>query len=356
MFWIGLQLEERSLKWAKIHKKGKKLYITELKEAPLSEESPVNPLYISPKEEPFTYVVSGLSSEDVLFRELPFTGLKKKNLYKILPFQIEPLLPYSPAEAVVVLQTSTPSPSFFTTKISVLLSHKETWQGVQIEPDEISCVPMALQRFATYFFPEEESIAVLHMDLHTTTIVYQNKGKILFSHTLSLGYETLSSREEEELLRYKRELDRVFVGLQQKPACQIENILLTGWFSSLADQNFLFLPEDAILLPCSNDLASYAIPIGLALDGSLLDRKSVFFSQNRFSSRSLQKKRKRFFLLFISAACFLTTVNLTLGTFYLHKQKNQLYADFSTVTKTDDVPSSLEELQEALLQNKKLFL
>jgi len=346
MFWIGLQREGTKLVWAKLHKKGKKVTFLELQEQEL--HSLVSPLVL-PYQEQETYLIAGLSAQDVLLKELDLPLQKRKTLRKILPFQIEPLLPYPPEDAVVTLQTSTPM-RCFAAKYTTLQEHASSWKVFSLEPDAISCVPTALHKFAKYFFPQEKHALLLHMDLHTSTLVYQDHAGIKFFCTIPLGFLSL----QEEQARYARELHRALACLAQKFPSFSKVLLLTGHFSSLSQDIlkniFDFLAGSAwSILPIPKNFAPYAIPIGLALEGIFLDKNSSFFSSQIVLSKTLVKKRKKALTFFAASMTALTALTLILGTFTLRKQEQSLLQGFASVMKEAKVtPTSWQDLQELL--------
>lgn len=399
MYWIGLQTEGSSLKWAKISKKNKQIQIEQLRTVLLAEEENVNPLYFTQnlQEKNISHLISGLKTEEVLFRELEIPIQDSQNLSKILPFQIESHIPYPPEEGVVAVQvfpsksTKTSKISLLATKISSLTQHLDFWKNYQIDPDEVSCLPAALCRFLQYFFPYIEKGLLLYMGHSTSSAVYIEEGKLVFSHAFSLGSDLFFDAMEKEpdkpsashfLNLYtdpqsylyaparlmQKELDRVFSFLAQKLKELPQHIILTGHFSTFPKLKELIathLPEPMQLLSTQNlqesydstTLEAYAVPIGLALDGIIGDERSVNFCQKTLLSSPAKKRTINSFFSYAITACLLLITSQLLGYLHLSKKENYLKEQFLVAIEDKNTPiRSIEELETKLLSAESRLL
>ena len=388
MFWIGLQTEGATVKWAKIHQSKKKIVIDQLRTVPLEDD--VKPLYFdkTSKEEHSFTVISGLETAEVLLREIDLKIKDKRKILQSLPFQIESSIPFPSEEAVVAVQifsekkSNLSKISLLVTKSSTLASHIELWKKQTIEPDEISCTPAALKRFVKHFFPELPKAIAFHIGFKSSTVTCFDGDKILFSHAFPLGLELFFEACEkdseksntadfskispddypflyEATLHMQKEIDRVFSFLLKKIKEPCEDVILTGNFAAFPKfREFiaLHLPEPLKIRTCpesesydSTTLEAYAIPIGLALDGLIKDGHSIEFRKEEFSSPPAKKKKIKAFLSFAVAVSVLTCAAFLLEGIYLGQKKKQLFENFNSSLSTDSTKiKSLEGLESAL--------
>lgn len=352
MFWIGLHLEIAAVKWARIIKKNGLISVDELRTIPSSEDTIVKPLYFQQNHSlKLCTIVSGLSAADVLIRELTVKVREKSKILKLIPFQIESELPFSAEEAVVSLQIfpkkeeKSSIVSLFTVKKTSLSSHIDLWKNLNLEPDEVSCVPTALWRFSSHFFPKITQALHLHIGEKVSSAVCFFDKRILFSHSFSFGFESLVSELEEEALSssVQRELDRIFSFLLKKMDEQvkspIENIILTGNlspFPKLKEQIASFLPstmkfvDDPQQDPYdATTLKTYAIAIGLAIDSAISDSHSIEFREKAFPSIRKRKKKIKAFISLASAIAAITIASLLGQSLYTRQQTKNLVKAFS---------------------------
>ncbi len=145
----------------------------------LSRLSAISPSQIENKQ---IKIVTSPPPEKTICRKISLKIGKRSTLLKLLPFQMEDLLPFPPDETIVY-------PLFFSgkeetevvvyaTTSSVLKEHLETVRRYHINPDQVSSVPAALLRFALWIFPNESQIILLHEN----SGIAVDQGKIVSSH------------------------------------------------------------------------------------------------------------------------------------------------------------------------------
>lgn len=358
MYKIGLQLEEPFVKLAKLSKKKNTITIESLQTENLLNDSIVKPLYFQDGS-----LISGLDAIAVLFREVELPTHEKSKIFKLLPFQIESQLPYPLEEAVIGTQlflnpkAKKGIVSLFSVRAPALIDHIEKHKKNHLEIGQVSCVPAALCRFSHFLFPDISQTILLHIGNQTTAVIYLNDNRIVFSHTFSIGTEKLSS--SETLPQAQKELDRIFAFLEKKIPESCSSLILTGDFSNLPNFLDFLLPRIPPSLqiqpfPFYNSydtptLQSYAIAIGLALEGLLQDEKSFSFCQKSFSTPFMEKKKKKKFLSFASAALALTCTIFILGNIYLEQKKHQLLKGFSFISPKEKISiHTIDELEQEL--------
>ncbi len=388
MFWIGLYLDGSMVKWAKITQNKKKISIDLLRTFPFSEEK----AFFFPQsgiEECSYKLISGLETSEVLLRNLQIKQKDRKKILKLLPFQIEPQLPWSSEDAIISIQIAPgDSPksskiSFYATKKDTLQSHIELLKQKNADPDETSCTPNALWRFAQQFFPDLSDTIILHVGSKTSTIVGITNSKPSFSHSFSLGSELFSTALESEkpdpsfpnflsisaektpilhelTEQAKKELDRVFTFFLKKQKDPWKNIILTGNFSAgplLKAFIAHHLPDSMKLHECQGNesydgmtLESYAIPIGLALDGLLQDGLSTRFRKETFTSSSQKKEYVKLFSSFALACLVLTSSTILISNMYRnHNKKKSIEVFQNSFSIQQKTINTLEDLKKEIV-------
>ncbi len=373
MFWIGLQKEGPYVKWARLHKKNKKIYIDQLKTTSLSED--VKQLYFegTAEEESSFCLISGLDTSELLLRELQFNLQDKRKILKSIPFQLETQIPYPLEESVIFAQISpdkgskTSKASLFITRIKSLTSHIEFWQKHHIEPEEISCTPTAVCRFTRQFFPGVIKSLVFHLGEQGCSATYLIGDRVLFSHAFFINVELL----DKEPLQIEKEIERLFAFLLIKiregdvevNENNLLDVIILGNISSCAKLKELLishLPLGMRLLtqhleysidPATYPktlLENYAIPIGLALDGLKTDGLSTQFRKKTFSSKIAEKKRLRAFSYLALTSLALTLMFTFLGRSYIAKKQDSLISYFQSEISPKSSIQNLDELEEKI--------
>ena len=196
----------------------------------------------------------------------------------------------------------------------------------KIDPDVVSCTPLALFRFASHFFPEHPSLFVYHSEGNQHTFVIIKEGKLTASQ-----------------VQKTQDFERMCAYLQKKYP-EITNILNTG-------EGNIPSPFIPIVIEDPN-LALYAIPIGLCLDAAKADQQSAQLRQNgEISKKQLQKKKKE--LTGFLAACFsFIIVTLLLGQIHLKSRENAILKSLGN-TSGMRLHQYVQDLDNSLRSRKK---
>ena len=157
---LGIIKTKISFQWALISSQKKKITIEETGEGLFPEEL-ISKIKLT--------LVTGLDGEEILRRDLTFPLNSEKLVRASLPFQLEPLLPFSLEEALVFPQyqigkKETTVTLWATTK-ETLQQHLSKWQTLGIDPDHVSCQTLALARWARFSFPEHLELVVTFENL-----------------------------------------------------------------------------------------------------------------------------------------------------------------------------------------------
>jgi len=309
-------------------------------------------------------IVTGVEGKEVLVRPLRLPLVKEKDIQEALPFQAEPLLPYSLDQAflayqVVLKSAESTDLTLLSVQKQAIQAHLESWLAFGIEPEKIDSVPSALCEFGRAYFPLVKDALILHVQPQEMTCVLIKEGKLCASFTSPQGFNLLLTAQREEgllsfpqhesewrtleeqegsllteaLKRLQKEATKIGYALvKEGKQGTIEGIAVTGegaeWegFSEVLVQ-YLQLP----LLKCESttrfscrDLLSYAFPIGLAL-GSLPGKAfGVDFRQKEYTYPHRWRRLKTPLALYFVAIFLLAFSLYFFGQQSLKHEENQL--------------------------------
>ncbi|MBS0653689.1 MAG: hypothetical protein JSR39_09250, partial [Verrucomicrobia bacterium] len=362
-----------------------------------SSDSLVKQLYISmplPENGTF-YTATALNPQDVLFRALSLPISDRKKALAALPFQLEGIIPFPLDEANIAASLTQMgkeafSISLFAARDSAISSHLEWAQSLQIEPDCISCTPIAIYRLCRWLFPHENAFTMFHFGDTKSSCVISLKDEISLTQTLHFGHQDFLSAlakdlpeksideiiliaQEPSLLaglseplthfnqvqeRVQKELERLFCYLESKNATsQNPNwIVLGDRYPSFSYSSFFpkacLTDLSALSMPASI-VHEYAIPIGTALDALAHDKHTVQFLQGKWIPKRQTEKRKKKAVRF-AALCAASALLMGVGGHMLLKKKenalSQQLINCLPPTMAKNPPQSIEEWEETLWQ------
>lgn len=345
-------------------------------------------------------VSSPLGCDEVFIRHIDLPLKSTKNIFKALPFQMEALLPFPDDTAITlplikrVKQGS--RVSLYSIVKERMKEHLQEMNGLGFDSDIVSCIPMALHRFASHFTGEPSTHLIFHFRWENSDIVYVQEGAIKKAITLNIGFKHLIDsielpnseevRIDEKFIKgeiaknpkssfienFKKQAYRVMEFLSRKEELAPSvGILFTGYADVMKDifsiwdesaRPHLMIKENSQF--DGEKLALFAIEIGLGLDGALQDKNSLQFRLGSFTPKrelqGLEKKAKIAVSLF--ALCSILIFS-TVGLFYVQKQ-HSLSERFYHVAKMTgengkDYPSmgklvfNLDESDQAIKQLMK---
>ncbi len=259
-------------------------------------------------------IISGLSAEDVVRRDLSLELKNEKAILKALPFQLESLLPF-PLDETLVYPFIYPGGEvvvFATTK-DALQKHID---AMGVDRDQISCTPLALAQFSRLLFPDHPFLT-LHYG--NTAIALEGK-KVVFSQSME---------DEPRLQAYlKNKFSHFFtVPTQGGPGFQ----------------NYTY-----------EHLFEYAVPIGLALEG--LAENGCQFRQGPFVSSRETKKKQSWMKKSLAVSLGLAVIVGTFGTgilsirrHFLHQRINQYFTSNLSLDK------KIEAWEQKISKDAKAF-
>lgn len=309
---LGISLEGKNIKIAIVSKVKNNLTLEKVEEF-----SELPPELLQEKN---LHIVTALAPEDVIRREVTLKLTKQKALLKALPFQLESLLPFSMEETVVhpfffPSKEKTDVIAFATTRLA-LKKHLTVLQEKGIEPDQISCIPIALARWARVMFPSQLLIGGIHQN---TAIALEGE-KVIFSQVL------------EDTGRLEAFLKNKF-----------------GHY-------FMFPTEGPSLQDFPYEkLREFSIPIGLALDG--MHQAPCQFRQKDFKAPKEIKKNRLIMLGSAAAALSLAFLVGAAGSWILHSKEKALQSRIAAHFSASNTPleQQLDDWQKKLAQDGQGF-
>ncbi len=338
----------------------------------------VNPLYTEGRMKELLnrskdcIIVTALKTQEVLIRPLEINLKKMKDIDAVLAFQTEPLLPYPTENALIdrIKVGGFPEGTLLTiaaTRKDYVQKHLEEWATLGIEPEEISCVPMALASFSKTFCTNHDLLYVVHLGWQETSCVLVKEGKLVASQSTELSlsslydaieqdasskslteidFKTVSTTDSPALYKaiedLKSNLARILYSLAKQNRDQsIDKILLTGNGSTL--QNFgnvlceplnkqILTPDPAPTITFSKEeLQSFAVPLGLAV-GSLIEKEdSINFRQAEFVYPHPWRWLKKPLALYYLLTLLLSFALYLFGHVYIQFEEQKVRSEYASL-------------------------
>lgn len=328
-------------------------------------------------------VASGLQAHEIVFRSLFLPLKNKRKVIDALPFQLETVLPFPVEQSIVCPYLH--SAGRHSTFVSLIATSKELLKkhlcdcsAVDIHPDVVSCVPLALFRLTRWQYPEQKDLLVFHFGIHKTSCIAIQDGLLTLSQSIRVGkadldavlqsiYSAGESNASSDVSmaafqeKLSNELERLSIFLKEKIKIP-ETVpwLLLGELTTSAALNQIWKkifsgPE---LVVGSESLHSHGVCIGLALDAMATDDSRIQFLQEEFIPQHHLQKRKKRGLLF-ALGCVLLTVMVGLTSSVLLKKRTRMLSDkfhsyFSSSQKTETL--SLAVIEQELLKSESALL
>lgn len=328
-----------------------------------------------PKIPPHVLTIAALPSSEVLIRALEVKLKKAKDIDEVLAFQTEPLLPYPIENAILDRQFfATTAQGTLLTVFSAKKEHVQqtldTWNRLNLAPEVLTCVPLALACFSNQFVLTDEPYQIFFLGEAEIVCALISEGKLQASQTLALGvknledalrqdkqvendeipesieaydFDVLNPAEtpflietveqlKKDLLRISFSLDKQVKGTETKTAfiCG-PGACLTHLPQIIAAhlQKELSLPEstDQIHL-VQEELFKYSLPIGLALTGLPQVKDPLNFRQQEFIYPNPWKRYKKPLGIYLALCSLLAACLLFFGDFYIQNKEVGLRQEY----------------------------
>jgi type IV pilus assembly protein PilM len=387
---IGLELKNSVLTCALLSQVGNKTHIEALIEESFEER--VKPLY---NEDCSTCICTALPAKDILVRSLHLPLRSKSDIDAVLPFQADPLLPYSSEEAIfsknILRQEGDNSQIvLIATHQNRIATHLEDYKSQGVEPEEVSCLPTAIALFTDHFVPSASTIASLYIDENESCLIFSIEGKLLVSHPIPMGLSQFEEAAEADsagtsldsidlstlksssfpelnkcLKRFIQEVTRaLFAGNKQVHKLEFDSateLLITGSGSQNSSLNKTLyealmisqssLQIDKKTLTPESSLHHYAASIGLAL-ASLKQDVDVNFRQKAFAYPKPLKRYKRPLLAYTCLMFLLCFFSFLFFNQKLSEQEISLKKDYSQIVSLSG--RSVLELEQEYRKRERL--
>ena len=335
--------------------------------------------------------ISALTPEEVFVKNISFPFTSKSSVMKALPFQMEKLLPFSEEHVITIAQIKRgkkeSNVTLYTFFNETLQSHLQDIKTLGFDSDTVSTVSKALSRFKSYFVKERQTVTLLYFGWEKSYLIYVDGEETKHSLVIEVGFRMLIDAAKEDypdvaeidFTFLKKEIVKYF----KKELCegQVKDVFLKLWKGlarsfeyikkkeTLSHLDLVHLGYSAISEDMTNNMSevstksidisphlefdrqqlkSYAIEIGLALDSSQADKNKIQFRIGEFApSKQIAKiKRKIRALLGLSIIC--SVVTFVLMTLFFVKKEALIRERFNYITTLGyDKPKSYSGIQKA---------
>ncbi len=347
---IGIYLDGPTLRMATARKRG--FAISDAKSFNISVERPnVKPLYM-------TRLVSGLPTQEVLFRGAEIPPTRHQELAKALAHHAETTHHLDPDEALSApLLRNQGRILYALTTRTALAHHLKQWKRYDIDPDWVVPVPTALARYWTWECELAEGW-ILDIGFNETTVALLSEGIAVQSHGIPIGmgqlYEELSVDRRQSLFAteaidlerangpFRAKLDELVAAIDQTllgmdRTEQPRPLLLSGHLDAFpAFSSFLFrnIARRVTELHLA-DTAKMAIAIGLAIEGL---GTAFNFRTGSHTSRRERVRSGTLLSLLLLASC---TASIALWSWGSHLLQGRRHAIATTLESI--LPAPLRE-------------
>jgi type IV pilus assembly protein PilM len=347
MFTIGLALEKELFRVAVLKKEKKSIVIQSLQSIPHGSENVKLFYNLSPfhtgKD---IQIISGLTSSDLFIRKLHLPLRDKRKILSTLPFQLESLIPF-PLENSIICPLLSPLSKQMTavtvvaTTRDYLSSHITALKEMDIEPDIISCTPLALGQFARWSFPQEFRILCFDVRDKTVSCV------LLEGNELNLSQSILMDDQIDIAL----ELEKLSIFLKQKGVVDDQTAwMLTGNIENFSEVISKIFKGQKLEISDPHS-ALHAISIGLALSGLTQKELSLQFCRKEFTQEHTWQLRRKKMVCYLGLCLGAALMMCISGLFVLNKKQHKLIENLQAYfpsTLSKDFISSKHQIQEKL--------
>lgn len=303
--------------------------------------------------------ITGLKTKEILTRTLEIKLTKEKDINAVLAFQAEPILPYPIEQAIldkIVLfkDESGSQLSLFSVRKDHLQAHIDSFNDLNIEPEVISCQPMALATFSKHYTALQGLFFVLHLGVDEAAILLVEEGKLFACYSipgilqlkLLQGDIDFMHLDDSPLLKAAESLlldisKSLYALTKQAKGQEIASLLVTGEGASLGNlaEWICFRLKKEFIEPSApwdpsittKELKRYAVAIGLALQGLNKSTPRVNFRQSEFVYPYPWKRIKKPLALYIFSSIFIAFLLFLAGKQHNTSQLNSARSQYKNL-------------------------
>lgn len=326
MFILAVQAEREYFRVVLMKFRGKRMKIEFLHEFKKNVQG-FDELFSEVKKIlPQISIASALPIESVFLRKISFPLKKFSSVRKALPFQLESILPPQENEVKILTQMKKESQGIrvdlFAFRKEMLEKHIQEMQELNLDPDWVTSISIALGHFALMFVPPRDHLILFHFGWEESHYVYLKGGNIEAAKSVVFGFkDIIDSIETHKFNKKEFSTEHLFELIQESHHCQkvihrfiqehervldyfrkqvfkeTFSIVYTGYeetISLIAKEYEHFGLEELAITPHlefdQETIALHAIEIGIALSASPIDSKSFQFRTNEMSSKKIKKQ------------------------------------------------------------------
>lgn len=210
---VGIDITKTSLYATKVIASGYKRTIIECIEQPIEsydgltfEEKIQKALTdLKAKLKFYNILKVALPSSNAVFKEIIIPFLGEPKVKKVIPFEVEPLLPFSLNQATLDSITIKENIAKKETTVlvaavphSFLNSYLDIFEKAGLKPDKITIDMFELYALYSELYNaqpnKDQTVAIIDLDLHTTRLALIINGQLKYIRTLSKGLKNIADR------------------------------------------------------------------------------------------------------------------------------------------------------------------
>ncbi|MCH9611022.1 MAG: hypothetical protein SP1CHLAM42_10990 [Chlamydiales bacterium] len=336
---IGVECDSDHFRIAAIKQQRRSWHIIHLKE--ISRSSPLGEALL--KE---AVVSTAPLPRHLLIRPFHMQLKREKDIRSALDFQVESLLPFPAAEAVVEAQIGDSDEKGSAMTLSVLKRdhlQKHLDGLAPFEPECVTCAFSALCAFSTLLPESAQRLLLIHVGKEDIACALVEGGRLLKAHSFECSKD------------FETELRKTVLAMNPK---SFESIYLLGSEEELvidavkkATGETPHFPNIPQLHLSSERLVKYGLAIGIAIAG-----QRVNFRKKEFAYPHPLKRFKRPFAIFLGLTALFTTAFFIFCNFSLSRQELAVSHAFQTLAASAEyhAGSSLNLASEYNIELQKI--
>jgi len=280
-----------------------------------------------------------LNGTQTIVRSLEIKLKKERDIIAALPYQVEPILPFSYENGVVdkinVDQTADgTSLTILAARKDIIKQHIESFQNIQIEPEVITSESSALVSFANHFvIPNPVYFIIYFANLHITCSLVKN-GKLIASQTcfLKSGLENTLEIHVNDVTRILYALSKQTRGVDVKDVLYLGDVVknknLVTSLELKLNKNSCSLQPDLNFDLSTVELQKFAIPLGLALNTLQSTENRINFRQEELSFPNPWKHLKKPLGIYLVLGALLAVSFHFFGQAYLNVYEDEIKTEY----------------------------
>jgi hypothetical protein len=315
------------------------------------------------------YLTTGLDFSAVLIKKINLNIKSKQALKKALIFQEKSISPIDQKKTITckAIDTKNKQTTFFIANRENVKKHLANTKKRNLESDQISSAILALARFISFIDKNLKLSLCIHVGNITSCIVLVSNSIPIKAYSIKIGTKDLYANivknkkiQNIDFLKlgktpklntifsqFKSHISKAALSFLQNENIKNIPIIITG---KIAD--FIHLKEAIVNDICDNnisckeykneklkDLSSYAISLGLAIEGAKKD--GVQFRKSEFLfSKHLQRAGKGILLFSITCLVFSFFVN-SFTSILINKKNKSLNKEINILCEKEHIDTSL---------------